>query len=144
MVRSEERSVYQVKAEETLNSHRGRIMISGTQQDTRYMMRVLLEMWGYEVVEADGEDETLRLAESVRPELVLVDTAAKFEEDLKVVDTIRHSNLPTTTPIIVLSGHPQADYQRAVFEHGANGHLVKPLDLDLLEEYLESCLEKVH
>jgi DNA-binding response OmpR family regulator len=108
------------------------------------MMRVLLEMWGYEVVEADGEDESLRLAESEQPQLVLVDTASKFEEDLEVVDTIRHSNLPSTVPIIVLSGHPQADYQKAAFEHGATGHMLKPLDLDLLENYLESCLEKVH
>jgi CheY-like chemotaxis protein len=123
------------------DSFRHRIMISGSHQDTRYMMRVLLEMWGYEVVEAAGDDETVRVAESARPELILVDTATKFEEDLKVVSSLRRSHVPASVPIIVLSGYPQADYQKAAFENGATGHLVKPLDLDLLESYLETCLD---
>jgi CheY-like chemotaxis protein len=118
----------------------GRVMISGTHNDTRYMMRVLLEMWGYEVLEAAGEDETTRIAESEHPDLILVDTATKFEEDIKIVSRLRRSHVPASVPIIVLSGYPQADYQKAAFENGATGHLVKPLDLDVLEDYLETCL----
>lgn len=126
------------------NSFRGRIMISGKYDDTRYMMRVLLEMWGFEVIEAAGDDESVRVAESAQPELILVDTATKFEEDISVVSRLRRSHVPPTVPIVVLSGYPQADYQKAAFENGATGHLVKPLDPDLLENYLETCLNKGH
>jgi DNA-binding response OmpR family regulator len=119
-----------------------RIMISGTHNDTRYMMRVLLEMWGYEVIEAAGEVQTVRVAEAEHPELILVDTANQFEEDLKIVKSLRGSHVPASVPVIVLSGYPQADYQKAAFENGATGHLVKPLDLDLLEDYLETCLDE--
>lgn len=108
------------------------------------MMHVLLEMWGYEVIEAADENETVCLAESEHPELILVDTNTKFEDDLEVVGCLRRSHLPASVPIIVLSGYPQADYQKAVFEKGATGHLVKPLDLDLLEHYLETCLDEFH
>src|SRR5215470_14260006 len=85
-----------------VNQFRGRIMISGNHHDTRYMMRVLLEMWGFEVVEAAGRDETVKIAETERPQLILVDTATQFDEDLKVVSSLRHSHVPASVPIIVL------------------------------------------
>jgi len=126
------------------NRYRGRILISGNNHDSRYMMHVLLEMWGFEVVEASCSDETVRIAETEHPQLILVDTANQFNEDLKIVNSLRHSHVPPSLPIIVLSGYPQADYQKAAFENGATGHLVKPLDLDLLENYLETCLDEFH
>lgn len=141
MAQSTAQSIFpQTLSEGQASRFRGRIMISGNHNDSRYMMHVLLEMWGYEVIEAAGEDETVRLAESEHPELILVDTHTQFEEDLKVVSCLRGSHLLTSIPIIVLSEYPQADYQKAAFEKGATGHLVKPLDLDLLESYLETCL----
>ena len=108
------------------------------------MMRMLLEMWDYEVIEADGEDETMRLAENRHPALILVDTAIRFEDDMKMVSRLRRSRLATSVPIIVLSSYPQADYQKAAFENGATGHLIKPLDPDLLKNYMGTCLEKSH
>jgi response regulator RpfG family c-di-GMP phosphodiesterase len=144
MDRTQQRIVGQMDFSHGSGEHRDRIMISGTQHDSRFMMRILLEMWGYEVIEADGEEETLRLAEELDPALVIVDTAVKFDEDVKVVSSIRHSRLAASVPVLVLSGYPQAEYQKAAFEHGATEHLVKPLDLDLLEGYLETCLDQVH
>ena len=106
------------------------------------MMRVLLEMWGFQVIEADGETETISKAESERPELIVIDTSKQFEDEIKLVSQIRGSGAQTSVPIIVLSGYPQADYQKAAFEHGATGHLIKPLDLDMFEDYLDTCLEQ--
>src|ERR1044071_1367607 len=103
------------------NRYRARILISGNHHDTRYMMRVLLEMWGFEVVESAGANETVKIAESEHPQLILVDTATQFNEDLKIVSELRHSRIPASIPIIVLSGYPQADYQKAAFENGATG-----------------------
>lgn len=122
---------------------KGRVMISARHSDTRQMMHVLLDLWGYEVIEACSNDDAVDLAESRHPQLVLVDTSCKFEEDMEVVTRLRHSHLPPSVPVIVMSTYPQAEYQKAAFEHGASGHLVKPLDLDLLENYLETCLAEV-
>ena len=119
---------------------KARIMISGNNHDTRYMLRVLLEMWGYDAIEANGGDETLQLAETEHPQLILVDTSRTYDADLQVVRRIRQSDIPAAVPVIVLSGYSQSSYQKAAFEHGATGLLVKPLDLDLLENYLETCL----
>jgi DNA-binding response OmpR family regulator len=122
-----------------VDRYKGRVLISGTQNDTRSMMRVLLEMWGYEVDVADGAEDTVERAEAFCPHAVLVDTTRRFNEDIKVVSRLRLSTALSAVPVFVMSGFSQPTYEKTAFDHGATGLLVKPLDLDLLEEYLESA-----
>lgn len=120
-----------------------RVMISSMHADTRQMMHILLDLWGYDVIEACNDDDAVNQAEESQPQLVLVDTTCSFNDDMKLVTRLRHSHLPPSTPLIVMSAYPQAEYQKAAFEHGASGQLVKPIDLELLENYLETCLSEV-
>ena len=124
----------------TMVDQRGKVVVSSSHNDTRYMMRVLLEMWGYEVVEADGEEGTVEAAEKFMPNAILVDTTRSFDEDLKIVSRLRVSSLLSRVPIFVLSGYTQAQNYRAAMDHGATNLLAKPLDLDLLESCLEAAL----
>lgn len=118
---------------------RGRVLISGSHHDTRFMMRVLVEMWGYEVVEADGEEETMRAAETFLPNAILIDTSRMFDEVLEIVSKLRNSKVSGSIPIIVLSGYTQAKYLTAAMDHGATSLLAKPIDLELLESCLEAA-----
>src|SRR5437764_13933004 len=93
--------------------HRGKIVVSSSHNDTRFMMRVLLEMWGYEVIEADGEEETVQAAERFLPNAILVDTTRAFDDELKIVSRLRVSTLLRMVPIFVLSGFTQAQNYRA-------------------------------
>lgn len=122
------------------SDHKGRILVSGSNNDTRYMMRVLLELWGYEVEESAGEDETVLAAEHFLPNVILIDASRLFDDDLKIVSRLRITELTESLPIFVLSGYTQQKYQRAAFDHGATNMLAKPLDLDLLEVCLEAAL----
>jgi response regulator RpfG family c-di-GMP phosphodiesterase len=118
---------------------KGRVLVSGTQNDTRFMMKVLLEMWGYEVAEANGISETVEQAETFAPHFVLVDTSRLFDQDIEVVSSLRGSKLGQSVPVFVMSGFSQSAYLKSAMEHGATGLLVKPLDLDMLEKHLDSA-----
>lgn len=121
-------------------SPRRRIVVSSVHNDTRYMMRVLLEMWGYEVSEAMGLDDTLESARDNHADLILVDTSREFENDLEMISTLSHSKELGWAQVIVMSGYSQRRYQRAALECGASGFLTKPLDLDLFESYVRTAL----
>ena len=122
---------------------RSRVMISATHNDTRAMIRILLEMWGYDVIEADGKAETVELAKNEHPGLILLDTTQRFADEVKVVSDIRSSDSLSSIPIIVMSARSPL-LKRSALEHGATGHLVKPIDLDLLQGCLDKCLDEVH
>ena len=119
---------------------KAKVLVSGSNNDTLYMMRVLLELWGYEVEESAGEDETVLAAEHFLPNVILIDASRLFDDDLKIVSRLRITALTESLPIFVLSGYTQQKYQRAAFDHGATNMLAKPLDLDLLEVCLEAAL----
>jgi CheY-like chemotaxis protein len=119
---------------------KGLVLVSSSQNDTRYMLRVLLELWGYEVAEANGNIDTVATAEACSPDVVLVDTSRLFDQDVEVVSSLRESKLRASVPVYVMSGFSQAAYLKSAFDKGATDVLVKPLDLDLLEEHLESAM----
>jgi CheY-like chemotaxis protein len=111
-------------------------MVAGKHRDTRFMLRVLLEMWGYQVIETECSEETVWAAEAVRPNVIVLDTSLLYDDDLMVLNQIRTTELTADVPVLVLSGFPQPSYRQAAFDRGATGLLVKPLDIDLLENYL--------
>ena len=117
-----------------------RIVVSSVHNDTRYMMRVLLELWGYEVSEAIGLDETLETAKKEHPRMILLDTSREFENDLEMISALSHSKDLGSAPVVVMSGYSQRRYKKAALECGAAGVLLKPLDLDTFEKYLEAAL----
>lgn len=121
------------------STSKGKILISGVHRDTRFMMRVLLEMWGYEVAEAEGEIETVAAAEVFMPNLILVDTSRMFDEEMKIVSRLKTST-DDRVPILVLSGFTQAGYRQSAIDHGAAEMLSKPIDFELLEGFLETGL----
>jgi CheY-like chemotaxis protein len=120
---------------QTSGGHRG-VLVSSIHNDTRYMIRVLLEMWGYRVFEACGEEETLSVAESAEPEVILLDTSKLFFDDIEILSAIRRSRRLKRTPVIVLTGYAQPQYEQSARDHGASGFLVKPFDLDILAGFL--------
>jgi DNA-binding response OmpR family regulator len=121
------------------STSKGKVLVSGSHRETRYMMRVLLEMWGYDVTEAEGELETVATAETFSPDVILLDTSRLFNEEMKIVSRLKlwtHDRVP----IIVLSGFTQPSYRMTAIDHGASGLLPKPIDFGLLESFLETAL----
>ena len=53
--------------------HQPLVMVVEDDEDSRFMMRTLLEMNGYRVVEAQDGQEALEVAARARPELILTD-----------------------------------------------------------------------
>ena len=104
------------------------------------MMRVLLEMWGYEVVEAEGEEETMQTAESFMPNVILVDTTRSFDEDIKIVSRLRVSNLPKFCRSLYFLDLHRRNITGLRWITVQQTCWPSRLDLDRLESYLETAL----
>ena len=110
------------------------IMVVEDSDDIRMMMRYLLEMEGYCVLEATDGLQAVELALSERPCLIMMDLSLPLLDGLAATYRIReHLN---DIPIVALSGHTTADYRSAAFAAGCTDYLVKPLDFKLLDTIL--------
>jgi two-component system, cell cycle response regulator DivK len=110
------------------------VMIVEDSADIRMMMRILLEMDGYQVVEATDGVRAIELAVTARPALIMMDLNLPVMDGFTATGHIR-KQLPDV-PIVALSGHATDDYRRAALAVGCTDYLVKPLDFKLLDTIL--------
>ena len=91
----------------------------------------------FEVVgEAGAAREGLRMAEGLKPDLVLLDISLPDESGLELARKIR-TTLPDTR-ILVISMHSGIDYVAQAFKAGATGYMVKDSAAARLQNALES------
>jgi CheY-like chemotaxis protein len=111
-------------------------------EDNRFMMKRLLEMSGYRVVEATNGEEAVRVAEAQCPGLILMDLSLPLIDGLAATRLIRKLPKCQNTPIIAVSAHDTSDFQAEALEAGCNRYITKPIDFTELEELIVQELGK--
>ena len=104
------------------------------------MMRTLLEMKGYRVLEARGGEEAFETALLKQPDLVLLDLELPGQDGLKVTHDLRLNDKTSEMPIVIVSGWDPSKSEHAAFAAGCNEYLLKPIDFDQLESILNRYL----
>jgi two-component system, cell cycle response regulator DivK len=111
-------------------------------EDNRFMMRRLLEMSGYNVVEATNGEEAVRLAEAESPGLILMDLSLPVIDGLAATRLIRKLPNSANTPIIAVSAHDTTDFLTEALQAGCNSYITKPIDFNELEQLIVRELGK--
>ena len=111
-------------------------------EDNRFMMRRLLEMTGYRVVEAMNGEEAVRLAQAESPQLILMDLSLPVIDGLAATRLIRKLPRFEVIPIIAVSAHDTSDFQMEAIQAGCNSYITKPIDFNELEELIVQMLHK--
>ena len=109
-------------------------------EDNRFMMRRLLEMSGYRVVEAMNGEEAVKLARAETPQLILMDLSLPVIDGLAATRLIRKLPALHSTPIIAVSAHDTSDFQDEAVEAGCNSYVTKPIDFNQLEKLIQQLL----
>mgnify|MGYP002137156132 CR=1 FL=1 len=112
---------------------RRRVLVADDNQDAADMIAVLLGRLGDEVATARDGVEALAVADSFRPEVVLLDIGMPRLNGHEVARRLRARPWARTVKIIALSGWGQEKDRAESLAAGCDGHLVKPVSLADLE-----------
>jgi CheY-like chemotaxis protein len=118
------------------------VMVVEDFEDNRFMMRRLLEMSGYRVLEAVNGEEAVELARRERPGLILMDLSLPQLDGLAATRRIRQHPELRNVPIVAVSAHDTADFHADALAAGCNDYVTKPIDFDQLEALLSRLLPK--
>jgi CheY-like chemotaxis protein len=116
------------------------VMVAEDHEDTRFMLRTVLERRGLSVVEAGDGEEAVSLAERETPDLILMDRSLPRLDGISAMRRMRASASLSGVPIVFVSGHAGPREQVAAREAGCDDYLVKPFDLGRLYRILERLL----
>ena len=109
-------------------------------EDNRQMMRRLLEMSGYRVVEAINGREAVEVARQAQPQIILMDLSLPFIDGLAATRQIRTLPGLNKIPIVAVSAHDTADFHSDALDAGCDAYVTKPIDYPELEEIVNRLL----
>ena len=116
------------------------ILVVDDHEDTRALLRYVLERQHYVVSEASDGAEAVLLAEVILPDLIIMDTSLRTVDGLEATRRIRRLTNNGDVPIVFLSGHAQPRARALALASGANEYLVKPISIEELEFVVERQL----
>lgn len=111
-------------------------------EDNRFMMRRLLEMSGYRVIEAVNGKQAVEAAISERPDLILMDLSLPMLDGLAATRRIREAEGLGRVPIVAVSAHDSADFHTEALAAGCNEYVTKPIDFDHLVRILDGLVSR--
>ena len=109
-------------------------------EDNRFMMKRLLEMNGYRVVEAVNGEEAVEIARREQPDVILMDLSLPMMDGLSATRRIREQQELRNIPIVAVSAHDTVDFHADALAAGCNDYVTKPVDFDQLENLLARLL----
>jgi two-component system, cell cycle response regulator DivK len=121
-----------------------RVLLVEDTEDNRQMMRKLLEMSGFQVVEATNGREAVEAAAKVRPQIILMDLSLPLIDGLAATRQIRSLPGMGTVPIVAVSAHDTADFHSDAQAAGCNAYVTKPINYQELEDLVNGLLATNH
>lgn len=103
----------------------------------RYLTTFLLEAAGYRVHAAVDGPTGVALAESLRPDLILLDIQLPGMDGYAVAEALRAREALRATPVIAVTSYAMAGDRDRAIAAGCTGYLEKPIDPDTFVRDIE-------
>ena len=130
-------TVNDVAAPQTANAGdapRRRILVVDDNQDAARSLAKMLQLLGHEIQMAHDGVDALALAETFRPELILMDIGMPRLDGNETCRRLREQPWGKEIVIVALTGWGQLHDRRQSREAGFDRHLVKPVGFDAIKE----------
>lgn len=110
------------------------VLLVEDSDDTREFIAFLLNMNGYDVIEALDGREAVDLAFNEKPDVILMDLNLPIVSGWEATRTIKSMPEMENVPVIAISAQCTGEWKEAVMAAGAVDCLQKPLDQKILFE----------
>jgi CheY-like chemotaxis protein len=113
-----------------------RILIVEDHPDVRTMLKMLLELQGFDVETANDGERGLEMIEFQQPNVAFVDIGLPGIDGYEVARRVRSRPENDAVHLVALTGYGQPKDRQLAAEAGFDCHLAKPVDLNELTHYL--------
>ncbi|HVR23297.1 MAG TPA: response regulator [Candidatus Polarisedimenticolia bacterium] len=118
------------------------VLVAEDNAVNRELIRELLELRGYTVLEACDGQEALGIIERAQPDLLLLDIGMPVLDGFAVVRRIRASPRIARLPIVAVTAYAMQGDRERILDSGFDGYLSKPINSSSLTEELNRLLTK--
>lgn len=120
----------------------GSVLLVEDVDDSRYMLRRLLELEGFHVLEATDGAMALEALRKYPCDIILLDLRMPNLDGVQFTRALRASTQFQTIPVIVVSAYDDDESRAEARAAGCNDYVTKPIDVDLLTVLLKKYLSQ--
>ena len=118
-----------------------RILLVEDNELNRDMLLRRLERKGYQVITAVDGGQGVALAESERPDLILMDMDLPVVDGWQAAQRIKSAAATSAIPIIALTAHAMAGDREKALQAGCNDYDTKPVEFARLLGKIQGLLD---
>ena len=115
-------------------------ILAESDEETRGLIRSLLELLGFAVVEANDSDDVFNSAVCYQPDLILIELQRPIVSGFSAIRRIRRESDLSSVPIIAISSKSTTANLNLALAAGCTAHLQKPIEFDRLESVVENLV----
>ena len=119
-----------------------RILLVDDMDDNRDMLTRRLQKRGYEVVCAVDGAQACEMAESEKPDLILMDMQMPVMDGYEATRIIKEGPTTGGIPVVGLTAHAMAGDREKAIEAGCDDYEAKPINFSQLLDTMQTLLEK--
>lgn len=120
----------------------GKILLVEDFADSRFMLRRLLELEGFAVIEASDGDVALDALRKHSCDAILLDLKMPNLDGIQFTKALRATTQFKTVPIIIVSAYDDDLTKAEAHAAGCNDYFTKPIDLEKLSDSLKKFIEQ--
>jgi PAS domain S-box-containing protein len=120
-----------------------RVLVVEDSADARQMLRLMLELEGHEVHEAEDGISGLTHALELKPDVAVIDIGLPGIDGWELARRIRATDVGRRMILVAVSGYGQQEDRRLSQQAGFDTHLVKPVDRDTLNKAIHGASLRV-
>jgi CheY-like chemotaxis protein len=108
----------------------------------RELLRELLEIRGYAVMEACNGEEALDQIAKIQPDILLLDLSMPVLDGFGTIERIRKDPSFRSLPVLAVTAYAMQGDKEKILTSGFDGYLSKPINPTALQQELERVMSK--
>ncbi|MBC7878639.1 MAG: response regulator [Anaerolineales bacterium] len=120
-----------------------KILVVDDDKQITFFLEKLLKMEGYEITSVNESSKTIETADSVRPDLFILDLMMPEPNGFELCRMLRASPSFAHTPIVIITAMDDSDSKAIATVAGANDYITKPFRPDELARRIKAVFGRV-
>jgi two-component system cell cycle response regulator DivK len=109
--------------------------------ENRLLVKRVLEAEGYKIVEADSGTDGLTKAETMRPDLILMDINLPEMDGYELTRRLKQMRHLNGVPVVAMTANVMKGDREKTLAAGCDGYIQKPIDVDQLPVQIAHFLQ---
>lgn len=115
-----------------------RVLLIEDNRDAREMFRMMLELAGHEVLEAEEGVSGLELLKAARPDVAVIDVGLPGLNGYEIARRFREEPDSDGVMLVALTGYGTSEARERSRISGFDHHLIKPVNAETLQEIMQA------